>query len=331
MPSFGEQLKRERKLRKISLEEIAKATKIGVRYLRALEANDFSQLPGGVFDRGYVRAYAQFVGLDEEATVEAYLAERGPEQVEQRDDGLDALRNPVETQTDASDSGSGGTGGGRALRVVAAVIVVGAVVSVTAWALSRYFQASEPGSVPPRQTAQLTTQTAETEPLVTPPESPPADAIDAVAEVEQKDPRAITTALENDRATEPAPDVATRIDPSEVPVRKQTPPEQRARVIEPKADPPPPSPSRNDARDTAPVIDARILVDRAAAGRVNCDNRQVEMLDGLRPGTELKLRCRRFLLLNVRDGGAVRVALNGETPLRLAADGEPLNNYEIHP
>ena len=45
----------------------------------------------------------------------------------------------------------------------------------------------------------------------------------------------------------------------------------------------------------------------------------------------LKLQCQRFLLLNVRDGGAVRVGLNGETPLRLAADGEPLDNYGIYP
>jgi hypothetical protein len=101
--------------------------------------------------------------------------------------------------------------------------------------------------------------------------------------------------------------------------------------VEPLAESPRVAEQEADSPNAAAIIDARILVDRAATGRINCDNRQIEMLDGLRPGTVLKLQCRRFLLLNVRDGGAVRVGLNGETPLRLTADGEPLDNYGIYP
>jgi cytoskeleton protein RodZ len=75
MSSFGETLKRERELRQISLREISEATKINLRYLDALERNDFRHLPGGVFNKGFVRAYAQFIGIDPEAMAMAYLEE----------------------------------------------------------------------------------------------------------------------------------------------------------------------------------------------------------------------------------------------------------------
>lgn len=75
MASFGEELRRERELREISLSEVAEATKISVRFLEAIERNDFESLPGGVYNRGIVRAYCQFIGADPEAMVNAYLLE----------------------------------------------------------------------------------------------------------------------------------------------------------------------------------------------------------------------------------------------------------------
>ena len=75
MPSFGETLRRERELRQISLREISEATKINLRYLEALERDDFRHLPGGVFNKGFVRAFAQFIGIDGDAMVMAYLDE----------------------------------------------------------------------------------------------------------------------------------------------------------------------------------------------------------------------------------------------------------------
>src|ERR1700689_5542622 len=66
---FGEHLKREREMRGVTLDEICAATRIGTRFLRALENEDWAQLPGGVFNRGFVRAEARFLGLDEEGMV----------------------------------------------------------------------------------------------------------------------------------------------------------------------------------------------------------------------------------------------------------------------
>jgi cytoskeleton protein RodZ len=72
---FGEQLKREREMRGVSLEEISAATRIGTRFLEALENEQWDRLPGGVFNRGFIRAVARFLGLDEESLIADYALE----------------------------------------------------------------------------------------------------------------------------------------------------------------------------------------------------------------------------------------------------------------
>ena len=63
-------------MRGISLNEIAESTKISRRHLESLENEEFDSLPGGVFNRGFVRAYARFVGINEEQAVADYNAVR---------------------------------------------------------------------------------------------------------------------------------------------------------------------------------------------------------------------------------------------------------------
>jgi cytoskeleton protein RodZ len=70
--TFGERLKRERELREVSLDEITSATRIGPRFLDALENEDWKALPGGVFNRGFVRSIARYLGLDEEQFLAEY-------------------------------------------------------------------------------------------------------------------------------------------------------------------------------------------------------------------------------------------------------------------
>ena len=72
LASFGEELRREREIRGISLKEIADATKISKRFLEALERNDHRTLPAPVFTRGFVREYARYVGLNAEEMVNRY-------------------------------------------------------------------------------------------------------------------------------------------------------------------------------------------------------------------------------------------------------------------
>ena len=70
--NFGERLKRERELREVTFEEITSATRIGPRFLEALENEQWEKLPGGVFNRGFVRAIARYLGLNEEALLGEY-------------------------------------------------------------------------------------------------------------------------------------------------------------------------------------------------------------------------------------------------------------------
>lgn len=72
LASFGEELRREREIRGISLKEISDATKISKRFLDALERNDHRTLPAPVFTRGFVREYARYVGLNAEEMVNRY-------------------------------------------------------------------------------------------------------------------------------------------------------------------------------------------------------------------------------------------------------------------
>ncbi|HYY57794.1 MAG TPA: helix-turn-helix transcriptional regulator [Pyrinomonadaceae bacterium] len=70
--SFGEQLRLAREARGISLREISEQTRISMRYLEAIEASDFKRLPGGIFNRSFIKSYARYIGFDEKEAVEAY-------------------------------------------------------------------------------------------------------------------------------------------------------------------------------------------------------------------------------------------------------------------
>jgi len=63
--AFGEQLRRAREERGMSVQAICDATKVSARFIRALEAGALGELPGGVFRRGFVRSYLGALGLEE--------------------------------------------------------------------------------------------------------------------------------------------------------------------------------------------------------------------------------------------------------------------------
>jgi cytoskeleton protein RodZ len=82
MATLGQQLKQSREERGLSLHEIAESTHIGVRFLQAIENDAYDVLPGGVFNRAFVRKFAKEVGFDEEQAVNLYeeqLEEQGGE------------------------------------------------------------------------------------------------------------------------------------------------------------------------------------------------------------------------------------------------------------
>lgn len=73
MSDFGGKLRLARERRGISLRQIAASTKISYAVLDALERNDFSKLPGGIFGRSFIRSFAAEIGLDPDETVKEFL------------------------------------------------------------------------------------------------------------------------------------------------------------------------------------------------------------------------------------------------------------------
>lgn len=74
-PQLNLALLRERK--KISLRDIEDETKISIRFLKAIEDEEFNQLPGGIFSTSYIRQYAAIVGHDETELIEHYRTKMG--------------------------------------------------------------------------------------------------------------------------------------------------------------------------------------------------------------------------------------------------------------
>lgn len=121
---FGARIKLAREQRGVSLREIAETTKISVRALEALERNDISRLPGGIFSRAFVRSYAVEIGLDPEQTVREFLS-RFP------DDSLAAGSRHAPQYVDDDDEPRRRRLSGVAITVLV-VMLLGALVYLTA-------------------------------------------------------------------------------------------------------------------------------------------------------------------------------------------------------
>src|SRR5437773_9032517 len=103
---FGRSLREARERCGVSLRQIANATKIGMSALEALERNDISRLPGGIFGRAFVRSYAIEVGLDPEATIQDFIAQFPHESVTQ---GHPTSEQNEDNETVESDRRMAGT------------------------------------------------------------------------------------------------------------------------------------------------------------------------------------------------------------------------------
>jgi cytoskeletal protein RodZ len=70
--AFGQQLRRHREKCRITLEQVAAQTKVSASLFRSLENGDCARWPGGIYSRGFVRAYAMAIGVDPERAVEVF-------------------------------------------------------------------------------------------------------------------------------------------------------------------------------------------------------------------------------------------------------------------
>lgn len=74
MGEFGDKFRKAREKKELSYDDVSNVTKISSRMLQAIEDEHFDLLPGGVFNKGFIRAYAKHLGLNDEEAVTDYLA-----------------------------------------------------------------------------------------------------------------------------------------------------------------------------------------------------------------------------------------------------------------
>jgi cytoskeletal protein RodZ len=141
---IGGELRAARRTHQRSIEQIARATKISPAVLRAIENNAFDRVPGGLFTRGFLRAYAREVELDPEGIVERYRSEVEGVQPQPEE----AARPAVQHEVDVDDlqPTAGESSPGQIIQICVIVIVVAAYF---AW-----LRPSKPAVRPPAAATQ---------------------------------------------------------------------------------------------------------------------------------------------------------------------------------
>lgn len=292
MASFGENLRRAREARKITLQEIASSTKISTRNLQALEEERFDFLPGGVFNKGFVRAYAAYVGLDEKKTLAAYM---------------DANPDPVEPDIQEVSRQMAEAPHGRRSRISPATIVT-VIAALVALLLSglwfreqRRETAAEAALRQPPQITAAPTGIPATVPPATPAQEP------------------ATPVASNDQAAPTAPG-------------SQPPPtSSAAQPATVKIEPPAPARSATSAatpaisnRPAAPV-EVSIQAHERSWISVRSDGEQVETitLDPANPSLHLRsYKARQRILLVIGNPAGLDVTYNGKPAGSLGGEGQ---------
>jgi cytoskeleton protein RodZ len=146
--SLGPRLKREREQRKITLDEISLSTKIATRFLLAIEEEHFDQLPGGIFNKGFIRAYARSVGVDELQAVADYELASGANlpPPETAAGGSPSLAAVPDSSVIDQDSGSGASRVPWGWFVVALLVVA---VGLAVWGFYSRERSAKPVPPPP--------------------------------------------------------------------------------------------------------------------------------------------------------------------------------------
>ena len=127
--SIGEKLRLARETRGIALRDISEQTRISMRYLEAIEADDYRRLPGGIFNRSFIRAYAKQIGYDEQQAIEEYST-----MMHEHGESTDEVK-PVRSLVYTDDGGSRSP----LLNLLLAVIIL-AVLSLSVWAAWYFYE-----------------------------------------------------------------------------------------------------------------------------------------------------------------------------------------------
>ena len=190
---FGQMLREARERRGVSLRQIANATKISMAVLEALERNDISKLPGGIFGRAFVRSYAIEVGLDPETTIQRFIAHFPNDSVVAGHPVSDQVEDHLAVESDRQTAGTF-----LWLLVIAVPVAAGLLYFATLGRRGATETAPAPAAAAPRPP----------EPAAAPDSAPPPPAVESAAVVPAA---AVTPAAADARlaAAAPSPDGLT--------------------------------------------------------------------------------------------------------------------------
>jgi cytoskeleton protein RodZ len=284
MGAFGDRLRREREMRGITLDEITESTKISRRHLEALEGEHFDQLPGGVFNKGFVRAYARFIGIDEDQAVADYSAASNEQSQPEDKFPLEIHEEP---DRDLNPRRS------NLPLVFAIAALVGVMVGYGFWIKSK---PHNPDTA--ENTRQPSPSSAVTEPQPKAP-TPPAEASPAPT-------KASGQLASSAPATTPAPPEVTSVAPSTEPRRAAAPAE---------SDDPPPS-----VKEKAFFVQVKAKEDSWVS--IVADGKSV-MQRVLAADKHKRVKAGKILVLRTGNAGGIEVSFNGRPLGALGNENEP--------
>ena len=303
MSAFGEDLRREREMRGVSLEEISFATKISLRLLEAIEREDFSKLPGGIFSRSFIRTYARYLGLDEDRVVAEFQLAAQPQ-----------------TDFDLHRMAAGNSRFGRpGERTTLIATVVAVVLLATGYLLFRYSRRASEVPAPPPPAPMVKSTPATPPPTPAPTTPAPGTSADATAALgvtpgpggQVTPPVAVGTTLAPGTTTTPG-----------TPMTPGTTPKGPVAGLSPKA---PSNPLTASGQNVRPYANADLVLQVAATERawveVDADEKTV-FQRVLNPDEVQTLHAQKSFYVTTGNAQAVILTLNGETLKPLGRRGE---------
>ncbi|HEV3058055.1 MAG TPA: RodZ domain-containing protein [Vicinamibacterales bacterium] len=288
---IGSKLRAARERKGVSLRQIADRTKIAIAVLEALERNDISRLPGGIFSRAFVRSYAQEVGLDPETTIQDFIGQFPQDSV--------TAGHPRAGQSEDVESFESDR------RMASSALWI-LLVSIPLAGGVLYFTMSDRGTgtaTSPPTTARATV-----------PESP--RGIKAPGE------SASAPAVATEASTAPAPPAGTPASAGTVAPARAVAPAESSLAVPASQGAAPPAPP---AAPTGGVSDDSLTITLAARRPVwvsaTVDGRKsIGRL--LQPGQQETVEVKREMVLTAGDAAAVKMMLNGAEARALGKIGE---------
>jgi len=336
MSDLGKKLKEAREAQKLSVSEISLSTKIGARMIKALEEGDHKALPALPFAKGFVRSYAAYLKLDQDEMVRIFLEEMGeglapaptPEEIEEKEAAVSSSASVEALSSGSSFSRFMILGG-----VLALILAVVGVKSL----VEKYKREGEVSEI--ADSAVIPIEKEETSESLEAAEK--AAEMESASESAAKDPKTTVEASEAATTVSESPSTKSAVAPK-ADLVKNEPPKQELpkpeapqsepqktepqKVEEKKAEVTPPTPVKEETPTTTEAAATagpeekpssapkrEVLIEALDKVRVSINLGGTNQVLNLEAGEVHLLRSSEAVVLDISDGGAVNLVVNGRS------------------